>query len=164
MDSRPNYRYDQLNVEGQARHGSKRDWVYSRPFILGAGGILLLVFLVSGQLALNPDIRPRLPYGSNQQLAAQATGTSPAHNEASDGRKIRILHLIDKPTMESTMDRWFMRSQQEFQMATDLVADAPLWGRGFEDWDGSATITANIARKFGSPTYFDAVLAYCKST
>ena len=103
---------------------------------------------------------------------------------SSSTKRIRILHLIDKPTVESTMDRsvlncvrtssfqglmqmkrsirWFMRSQQEFEYATDLVEDAPIWGRGFDGYDTHLTLTQNIVKRYGQADYFDAVLAYCK--
>ena len=42
-----------------------------------------------------------------------------------------------------------MRSQTAFESQPDLVAEAPMWGPGFEGWDASQSISANIARRYG---------------
>lgn len=46
-------------------------------------------------------------------------------------------------------------------MATDLVEDAPIWGKGWEGYDDQLSLTENVRKKFGRSNYFDAVLAYC---
>jgi hypothetical protein len=56
-----------------------------------------------------------------------------------------------------------MRSQQEFAMATDLVEDAPIWGRGWDGYSEEVSLVENVKRHYGRPDYFDAVLAYCKT-
>jgi len=140
-------------VDGSAGSPSKRFWTRQRAVIAGAAGLLLLLLFSGGH------------YASKSQVLRSSSLTVAGSSlmQAADcdsARKLRVLHLIDRPTMESTMDRWFMRSQQEFEMATDLVADAPLWGRGFDGYDEKETLVQNIVRKYGKADYFDAVLAY----
>ena len=55
-----------------------------------------------------------------------------------------------------------MRSQEQFESATDLVADAPIWGIGFEGYNPAFTLTENVVMRYGRADYFDAVLAYCE--
>ena len=53
-----------------------------------------------------------------------------------------------------------MRSHTAFENEPDLVAEAVMWGPGFDGWNASQSTTANIAHRYGSAGHFDAVLAY----
>jgi hypothetical protein len=99
--------------------------------------------------------KPLLSSFKQQPVSACSTQTQGATE-----KPLTILHYIDKKTSDSLMDRWFARSQAQFARNTQIVADAPLWGPGFPDYDSSLSLTANIKQKYGRENYFDAILPY----
>lgn len=157
----------------------------SRPTQILVGAAVAAILLLSGRSYSRGDLQPNIQHllqtgsdalcsGHAQAVYAKSVGPSSALAPSSaSGDKLRILHLIDEPTMQALMDRcagvtdgrtdrcsWFMRSHTAFEGEPDLVAEAPMWGPGFEGWNASASITANIAARYGSAGHFDAVLAY----
>lgn len=79
----------------------------SRQRILILAGLTLVLLLLAsaGRYASSSVSSLGLGSGALQDIAALKGGAGSA-GTAECARKIRILHLIDRPTMESTMDRW----------------------------------------------------------
>eukprot|EP01044_Picomonas_judraskeda_P024150 COSAG03_NODE_6561_length_1039_cov_158.629174_2_plen_196_part_00 len=70
---------------------------------------------------------------------------------------LRVLLLESKQTADSTTDPTFRRlmSQKDSYVYTKSLEH---WGPGWEGYDDAATLSANIATKFGDETFFDVIL------
>jgi hypothetical protein len=112
--------------------------------------VVLAVSLLAGTLWLATSADP-----------LTTTYTRPSAAAPAAARGFRILHLIDKETHESVMDRcgwpmstslrgqlipshrWFQRSDSAFS-AHKQVDEAIYWGPGFPGYDANATLVQNV--------------------
>ena len=63
--------------------------------------------------------------------------------------RLKVLHLIDYETYNIVMDRWFMNSAKAFKSSqcAHWISHAELWGPGFDRWNDTDTIAANVERR-----------------
>jgi hypothetical protein len=133
----------------------------SKHILVGTGAILALIVILAAAVPTTSTaishsvrwstslVRPLLRQPSK---AASCTPARP--------KRLNVLHYIDKKTHDALMDRWFSRSQEAFQRNSQFIADAPLWGPGFEGYDTTLSLTSNVRLRYKREDYFDAILPY----
>lgn len=84
-------------------HTSKRFWNRQRLAVAGAAGLLLIILLSfsGGQYAGKNDVFRPPP----SHLSTSSSSSMMRTDDCASERRLRVLHYIDRPTMESTMDR-----------------------------------------------------------
>ena len=63
--------------------------------------------------------------------------------------RLKVLHLIDYETYNILMDRWFISSAKAFESSqcAQWISHAEMSGPGFDRWNDTDTIAANIERR-----------------